>query len=79
MQPLMYDFCRYAKKVTINKNKENQKVEDWTQLQFIFEKVDPSDFFPNGVKVSNLYLYIIELNSTLSQDDISRVLQGPGT
>jgi len=47
----MYDFCRYAKKVTINKKKENEKVEDWTQLQFIFEKVDPSEFFPNGVKV----------------------------
>ena len=38
------DFSRYAK---VNKNGV-----DWTQLQFIFEAVPASEFFPVGVKTT---------------------------
>ena len=54
MQPLMYEFSRYSKKVKINRGKPDEKTVNWTQLQFTFEKVAPSEFFPNGVKVDQL-------------------------
>jgi hypothetical protein len=52
MKPLLYDFTRYAKKVTVRKGQATEESEDWTQLQFIFEKVEKSEFFPNGVKMT---------------------------
>lgn len=57
----MYEFSRYAKKVLTNKGKENEKEINWTQLQFTFERVEKSRFFPNGVKVIVFVLILLFL------------------